>query len=146
VRRILVALVMVGVCALALDAGAKVKIISGSPRVMSTAPAAVDTAVREKWIGTQAILRDAKSGKVRKPTEAETRELVRTLRELTARPGAGPRRVISPNGQTQSTADAGIPQVLIARATADGQNETLCVQTFEEAAAFLGLVPAGGDQ
>jgi len=148
VRRTLVSLVAFGVCALALDAGAKVIIVNASPRIVKSAPAGtmVDTAVREKWVGTKAIIRDAKSGKIRKPTEGETRELVRTLRELTSRPGAGPRRVISANGQVQAIADVGVPQVIIARATADGQNETLCVSTFEEAADFLGLQPADSNQ
>lgn len=148
-RRTLVALLAVGVCALALDAGAKVIIVNASPRIVKAAPAGtmVDTtAVREKWVGTKAIIRDAKTGKIRKPSEAETRELVRTLRELTARPGAGPRRVVSANGQVQATADVGIPQVIVARATADGQYETLCVSTFDEAAGFLGLQPADGDK
>ena len=147
-KRTLAAVVVVGVCALALDAGAKVIIVNASPRIVKAAPAGpmVDTTLREKWVGTKAIIRDAKTGKVRKPSEAETRELVRTLRELTARPGAGPRRVISADGQVQATADVGIPQVIVARATADGQNETLCVSTFEEAAGFLGLQPADSDK
>lgn len=147
-RRTLVGLAAVGVCVLALDAGAKVVIVNASPRIVKAAPAGpmTDTTLREKWVGTKAIIRDAKTGKVRKPTEAETRELVRSIRELTARPGAGPRRVVSADGQVQSTADVGVPQVVVARATADGQNETLCISTFEEAADFLGLQPAASDK
>lgn len=145
-NRRLVALVSAGVFALvALDAAAKVKVVNGSPRIQKTAPAA-DADLREKWVAKKAIMRDAQTGQLRKPTEAETRQLVRTLRELTARPAAAPRRVISADGQVQSTAAPAIPQVVVARATADGQNETLCVQTFEEAAAFLGLEPAAGDK
>ncbi len=145
-KRRLIAVVSVGVFTLvALDAAAKVKVVNASPRIEKTAPAA-DAGMREKWVAKRAILRDAQTGQLRKPTEAETRQLVRTLRELTVRPDATPRRVISANGQLQSTAAPGIPQVVVARATADGQNETLCVQTFEEAAAFLGLEPAASDK
>ena len=149
-RRTVLALSTAGVCALlALDATAKVQVINASPRMVQAAPAAkgVEPVDGEQWVATKAIMRDVKTGKLRKPTVAETRELVRTLRELTARPASdGPRRVISANGKTQATMDTAAPQVLVARATADGQNETLCVQTFEEAADFLGLELAGGEK
>lgn len=131
---------------MALDAAAKVKVVNASPRIEKTAPAADATNVREKWVATKAIMRDAQTGQLRKPTEVETRQLVSTLRELTAQPAAAPRRVISADGQSQSTVASATPQVLVARATADGQNETLCVQTFEEAADFLGLELAAGDK
>jgi hypothetical protein len=44
--------------------------------------------------------------------------------------------------------EAAPAQVVIARATEEGTMETLCVQTFEEAAAFLGLVqqPIGSNE
>ena len=142
--------VVVAVCvSLAFSADAKVKIVNASPRMVKTDAAAATLKAevsREKWVATKAILRDAKTGALRKPTEAETLELVRTLRELTARSTSAPRRVIAANGETQALADEGVAQVLIARATADGQNETLCVQTFEEAADFLGLQRAGSEQ
>jgi hypothetical protein len=148
-KRTLVVLGIVAVCALsAQDAGAKVIVINASPRVVKTAPAtpATEAVAQEKWVGTKAIVRDAKTGKLRRPTDVETRELVRSLRELTARSSEGPRRMISPNGQTQATVDVGVPQIIISRATEDGQQETLCVQTFDEAASFLGLKPAAKDE
>ena len=149
-KRTVLAVGLFGLCALpVLDASAKVKVINAGPRAVQTAPAAktADVPAGETWIATKAILRDAKTGQLRKPTAAETRELVRTLRELTARPASdGPRRIISPNGKASAEMDTAAPQVLVARATADGQNETLCVQTFEEAADFLGLELAGGEK
>ena len=148
-KRTVLAVGLLGLCALpVLDASAKVKVINAGPRAVQTAPAAktADVPAGETWIATKAILRDAKTGQLRKPTAAETRELVRTLRELTARPTDGPRRIISPNGKASAEMSAASPQVLVARATAEGQNETLCVQTFEEAANFLGLELAGGEK
>lgn len=139
--RKLVALFVVCVFSvLALEASAKVKVVSGSPRIAQpSTPAVGDDNPQERWVATKAILRDAQTGQLRKPTAAETRELVATLRQLTARPTFAPRRVISADGKIGATAQAAAPQVLIARATSDGQNETLCVSTFAEAAAFLGL-------
>jgi hypothetical protein len=144
-------LIAVVVCAvLAFDASARVIVVSGSPRLMKSAAKAEVAGERqvagERWVATKAILRDAATGKLRKPTDAETRDLVRTIRELTARAAAAPRRVVAADGETQALADEAPAQVLIARATADGQHETLCVQTFEEAADFLGLVRAGGNE
>lgn len=148
-KRTLLVLGIVGVCAIqAQDAGAKVIVVNASPRIVKSAPAvpATEATSREKWVGTKAIVRDAKTGKLRRPTEVETRDMVKSLRELTARSSEGPRRVISANGQTQSLMDVGVPMIVLSRATEDGQNETLCVQTFEEAIDFLGLKPAAGDK
>lgn len=147
-KRTLLVFGVAGVCALStFSADAKVTIVNSSPRVLQTAPVvriATDAAAREKWVGTRAILRDTKSGKLRKPTETETRELVKSIRQLTARSAV----------RTQSTATRGgvtemAPvQIVVARATEDGGMETLCVQSLEEAAEFLGLVqqPAGTDE
>ncbi|HEU4887825.1 MAG TPA: hypothetical protein VFV49_08070 [Thermoanaerobaculia bacterium] len=140
-KRTLLVLSVVGVCAIAApDSSAKVTIVNSSPRVLMTAPATrgpvADAASSEKWVGTRAILRDAKTGKLRKPTETETRELVKSIKQLTARP------VVRTEGASaQGGVSAAAPaQVVIARATEDGTMETLCVGSFEEAAEFLGLV------
>lgn len=145
-KRILLVLGVVGVCALSTsDAGAKVTIVNSSPRVANPAPAtrgpAVEAAAREKWVGTRAILRDVKTGKLRKPTETETRELVKTIKQLTARPSIRTESASSQGG----VIEAAPVQVVIARATEEGAMETLCVGSFEEAAEFLGLVRQSGN-
>jgi hypothetical protein len=105
-----------------------------------TAPAtrgpSVEAAARERWVGTRAILRDVKTGKLRKPTETETRELVKTIKQLTARVSIRTESASAVGG----VIEAAPAQVVIARATEDGEMETLCVESFEEAAEFLGLV------
>jgi uncharacterized membrane protein len=142
VKRNLLVVSVVGVCALAsIDAGAKVTIVNSSPRVLLTAPAATrgpvaDAASRENWVGTRAIVRDVKTGKLRKPTATETRDMVKSIKQLTARVSVRTESSV-PQGGVMEAAPA---QVVIARATEDGGMETLCVQTFDEAAEFLGLV------
>ena len=136
-KRTLVVLGVVGVCS--LPALAKVTIVNSSPRVMKTAPATrgpvAEAASRDNWVGTRAIVRDVQTGKLRKPTPAETRQLVKTIKQLTARPSFRT-DAASPQG---GVVEAGSEQVVIARATEEGGMETLCVGSFEEAAAFLGL-------
>jgi hypothetical protein len=140
-KRTLLVISAVGVCALSsIDASAKVTIVNSSPRVLLTAPATrgpvADSASRETWVGTRAIVRDAKSGKLRKPTATETRDMVKSIKQLTARPSVRTEGASAQGG----VSEAAPAQVVIARATEEGGMETLCVQTFEEAAQFLGLV------
>jgi hypothetical protein len=123
---------------LTVDASAKVTIIHATSRTLKTPTVArrvtTEAASREKWIGTKAILRDDKTGKLRKPTEVEIAQLVKTIRELTTRP------VRTEAAPRSGSVDTPYAQVVLARATEDGGMETLCVQTFDEAANFLGLV------
>jgi hypothetical protein len=140
VKRTLFVVSVVGVCALSsFDASAKVTVVNSSPRVATTATATrgpvADSASRETWVGTRAIVRDA-SGKLRKPTATETRDMVKSIRQLTARPAMRTESTSSRGG----VIEAAPQQVVIARATEEGTMETLCVQSFEEAANFLGLV------
>jgi hypothetical protein len=133
-----------------MDAGARVTIVNSSPRVMKTTPATrgpvTEMAAREKekWVGTKAIVRDTQSGKLRKPTMKEAADMVKNLRQLTARPVV--RTEVS--AARTGVIEPGTMQVVVARAIEDGTMETVCVETFEEAIAFLGLVPqpAGGNQ
>lgn len=141
-KRTLLVLCVIGVCAVAApDSSAKVTIVNSSPRVVQqTSPATrgpvADAASRENWVATRAIVRDVKTGKLRKPTETETRDMVKTIKQLTARPA-----VRTEGASAQGGVSAAAPvQVVIARATEDGTMETLCVGSFEEAAEFLGLV------
>jgi hypothetical protein len=141
--------VALGGTLLSTSAQAEVKWVNASPRVAQTASAgrsvATDSVVRERWVGTRAILRDTATGKLRKPTAREASELASTIKKLTARPVAVVTEAASPRGGVWQAAPA---QVVVARASADGGTETLCVQTFEEAADFLGLVkqPSGASQ
>jgi hypothetical protein len=137
----------IGITALlTIDAGAAVTIVNSSPRILKTSQPrrTVETTSREKWVGTKAIIRDVATGKVRKPTAAETEQLVSTIRQLAARPA-----VRTQSTTRQGTSEDGYQQIIIARATEEGGLETLCVSTFEEAATFLGLVqqqPSGSEQ
>jgi hypothetical protein len=132
---------MAGICSLSVpDAGAKVTIINSSSRVLKTAPVTrgpvAEAASQDRWVGTRAILRDPQSGKLRKPTTSETRDLVKTIKQLTARTS-----MRTEGSSTQGGVSEAAPaQVVIARATEDGGMETLCVESFDEAAEFLGLV------
>lgn len=136
-KRTLIVLGVVGVCS--LPAMAKVTIVNSSPRVEQTAPVTrgpvSEAASRDNWVGTRAIVRDVKTGKLRKPTATETRDMVKTIKQLTARPTVRTEST-SRHGGVSEVAPA---QVVVARATEEGGMETLCVQTFEEAAEFLGL-------
>lgn len=131
---------------LTVDASAAVTIINAPPSILHQAPArrtATEAASREKWVGTRAILRDQATGKLRKPTAAETEQLVKTIRQLAARPS-----VRTEAAPSSGVAEEGKQQIIVARATEEGSMETLCVQTFEEAATFLGLVqePTTGEK
>ena len=53
---------------------------------------------------------------------------------------------VQSNGVRQGSLEGEQANVIVARAKEDGQYETLCVQTFEEAADYLGLVRVGGDK
>ncbi len=129
---------------LTVDARAGVTVVNAPQSVVEQAPArraATEAASREKWVGTRAILRDEATGKLRKPTADETEQLVSTIRQLAARPA-----VRTEAAPSSGVAEEGKQQIIVARANEDGSMETLCVQTFEEAATFLGLMqepPAG---
>ena len=94
----------------------------------------------ERWTATRAIVRDATTGELRRPTPQETLALVKTLREMTA--GAQqPLKTVTTNanGMAIAEVDESYQSVVIARPAPGGVMETRCVRTFEEAAEFLGL-------
>ncbi len=138
-----------GALLLASVTQAEVKWIKESPRAAkvaaaqaarSTAPAARSIMARETWAGSRAIIFDAQTKTLRKPTASETGQMVQSLRQMTSRPVRMIAPVVQSNGTRQGSIDGEHANVVIARATEDGSYETLCVQTFEEAAEFLGLV------
>ena len=113
-------------CALALSLG------------LSTAEAST---AEVKFRPTRDIAVDSVTGRLRKPTAAETAKLVADLKRMTARP-----TVVTTNAVTGKTGgrmavlDGGFAGVMLARPRADGTYETRCVFSFEEGAEFLGLV------
>ena len=93
----------------------------------------------ESWTGTRAIIWDEASKTLRRPTAAEVAQMVRSLRVMTSKPVRTITPVTTSNGTRQGSIEGEHANVVIARATEGGGYETLCVQTFEEAAEFLGL-------
>jgi hypothetical protein len=98
-----------------------------------------------KYTATRAIAVDQATGKFRKPTQAEIQKIVTDLRSMTRRPTIT-RQVSLKGGGTMASLDGGFQGVVLARPRSDGSYETRCVFTFEEGAAFLGLVAADSAQ
>lgn len=97
------------------------------------------------YVPTEAITRDTQSGKLRKPTQQETDELVKSLKEMTNRSTEGITEEALPNGAVRMNIAGSFAPVMLAKPNADGTTEVRCVSTFDEAAAFLGLVEKGSD-
>jgi len=91
------------------------------------------------YVGTKDIIVDKQTGKARKPTADETRELVVTLSTLTNRSSDGLSVVARPDGIKQVDLDGRFNGVTLARPGADGSMEVRCVTSFDEGADFLGL-------
>lgn len=139
--------VALGGALLSTSAQAEVKWLNGSPRAEKvTAAAARRTPTtqsivkREKWSASRPIIFDPATKTLRKPTAAETAAMVDHLQQLTSKPIHEIKGRIQSTGTRQGSIEGDQANVIVARATADGQYETLCVQTFDEAAEFLGLV------
>ena len=84
-----------------------------------------------------AIIRDVKTGKLRKPTVEETSEMVATLKKLTRRSPLS----VTANAHGMGRVELGeeYSNVILAGAKEGGGYETLCVTSFDEGAEFLGL-------
>ena len=91
----------------------------------------------EMYTAEVAILRDAATGALRKPTDAETAELVATLKKLTKRSPLVP--TTNADGTITIEFNGEYDNVVLARAKEDGTYETLCVSSLEEGVSFLGL-------
>ncbi|MDQ3803802.1 MAG: hypothetical protein M3416_08260 [Acidobacteriota bacterium] len=113
---------------------------------LKTPKAAPQSDDGKTYIATREITVDKQTGQVRKPTAAETQELVATLRQMTSRSTEGLTAKTLPDGTKQVTLEGRFGPVAIARPRADGSMEVKCVTNFEEAAEFLGLVDAGAEQ
>ena len=95
---------------------------------------------KKKYVATLEITVDKQSGRLRKPTAAETDELIATLTALTSRSTEGLKQVALPSGGTAVNLQGRFSPVMLSRPNPDGTSEVKCVTSFEEAADFLGLV------
>jgi hypothetical protein len=98
-------------------------------------------AEKTPWIGMRAIRVDERTGQLRRPTRAEATELAASLRALLDRSGASVRSELRSDGMRQAHLHGRFSNVVLSRPLADGTSETLCVNSFEEAIAFMGLRP-----
>jgi hypothetical protein len=140
---------------LATVASAEVKMVPAGPRSEKAAAAMKQrqatigteaTPVRERWVGTRAIIFDNETRKLRTPSDTETATMVRSLRQMFARPAMQIRT--QADGTRQGHLNGAVGTVVVARATEEGATETMCVESFSEAANFLGLVqkPASSEK
>lgn len=95
--------------------------------------------LKKAYVGTKEIVIDKETGRARKPTYEETQELVATLATLTNRSSEGLTVETRSDGVKQADLQGRFGTVTLGRPAADGTTEVLCVTTFEEGAAFLGL-------
>ncbi len=93
-----------------------------------------------KYRATSPIVRDQATGQRRVPTEAEVTQLVASLSTLTQRTEDLP-EVTTARGGVSIDLAGGYNGVVLGRVNEDGSLETLCVFTFDEGVAFLGLEP-----
>jgi len=93
----------------------------------------------KKYRATKETILDQATGKLRKPTPAETESIVAQISSLTNRPTEGLPRTTSANGTTRMDLQGGFNGVMLGRATADGGTEMRCIFTLDEALDFLGL-------
>jgi hypothetical protein len=109
--------------------------ITASDQGTQTAPGQ-----QKKYKATRAIVKDQQTGELRLPTSEELQQTIDSLSSLTHRDVAAAEA--TPTGVTGWSAlgVSATAGVFVARPNEDGTVETRCVFTFEEAAAFLGLV------
>ena len=93
----------------------------------------------KKYVAAKEIIFDKASGKLRKPTTAETEVMVDRVSALTNRSSDGLTVNTHPNGMKSMNAEGRFGGVVLGRANPDGTTEVRCVFTMEEAAEFLGL-------
>jgi len=93
----------------------------------------------KKYVATKEIVLDQASGKLRKPTEAETQALVDQISTLTNRTMDGLTVRQHQSGMKSMALDGRFGGVLVGRALENGTVEVRCVMTLEEAVDFLGL-------
>jgi hypothetical protein len=97
------------------------------------------------YIGERAIVVDAKTGRLRKPTPEEVAAILDFLEPLTRTGPEGLEFKTLSDGTRQVLLDGRFDNVVLARPAADGTMETRCVSSLEEAARFLGLKLVAAD-
>lgn len=97
---------------------------------------------QKKFVATKKIRIDPVTGELRKPTQEETDEMVRSIEQLTNRSSEGLTVSTRANGTSAVDLQGRFQTVVVVRANADGTMETKCVTSMDEAAEFLGLVLA----
>ena len=103
---------------------------------------APSSAKGKKYVATRDITVDKATGALRKPTTAETQELVDTLTAMLRGTTEAVTPVTLPSGVMEINLAGHPAPVMLARPNADGTTEIRCVTTFQEALDFLGLVEA----
>ena len=99
----------------------------------------------KKYVATRDITIDKQTGQLRKPTAEETDALVAQLAAMTNQSAEGLQQTAGTNGVFVDFQER-FQSTVLARPNSDGSSELRCVTTFEEAAEFLGLVEAAGQQ
>ena len=117
-----------------------IAVLSMAQPEATASPQGRANAGKKKYVATLEITVDKTSGRLRKPTAAETEELVATLTALTSRSTEGLKQVTLPSGGTAVNLEGRFSPVMLSRPNPDGTSEVKCVTSFEEAADFLGLV------
>jgi hypothetical protein len=105
-----------------------------------TASAQQDQKKPKKYIATRQITVDQQTGALRLPTPEETQDLVDRLTAMTNRATDGLQTRTLPNGAQSVNLEGRFESVMLVRPNADGTSEIRCVNSFEEAADFLGLI------
>jgi hypothetical protein len=119
----------------------------GAALVTAWSPAASAQQGRaKKYVATREITVDRQSGQLRLPTAEETQELVDRLVAMTDRSTDGLEATTLANGTTRVDLQGRFASVMLARPNPDGTSEVRCVNSFAEAADFLGLVEEPSQQ
>ena len=95
---------------------------------------------QKKYKATRAIVKDTQTGELRLPTTEELQQTIDSLASLTHRDEAASVDTPTSVGGVSALNASPAAGVFVVRPNEDGTMETRCVFTFEEAAAFLGLV------
>ena len=114
-------------------------LLSADSGVKAQAGNAEDTALN---LAGRKIRVDKSTGRLRKLSQQEARELVATLTAMTARSQTA---ATTPDGATLTQLN-GFDHVLVGRPNEDGTTDVQCVSTVEDAVAFLSQQPQSSDK
>jgi hypothetical protein len=95
---------------------------------------------QKKYKTTRPIVKDQQTGELRLPTTEELQQTIDSLSSLTRRDVAAAQPTATAVTGWSALGVSATSGVFVVRPNEDGTMETRCVFTFEEAAAFLGLV------